>query len=414
MKTREFYEKLEKYAEVGIKIGLNVQAGQRVVIRSTTENLEFVRALSRQAYLVGAKFVDVIWIDEEMTQIRFELAPKGSFEEFPGWIYEAIHSYGKAEDAILTVGDVDPNLLKGFDPESVKTYQETLVKHSDKVRQIILAGGTNRLGIGAATSRWAAVVLPDVPEEERLEKMWDLIFELSRMNTEDPMAAWEAHVKNLNDRSAYFNRKQYAAFKFRGPGTDLTIGMPRNHFWGSAQMMSRTEISSVVNIPTEEVFCGPDRKNVNGRVTATKPLNVDGSLIDKFSLTFKDGKVIDAKAEVGEGLLFNLLDTDEGSRHLGEIALVPHSSPISQSGKLFYKTLYDENASSHLALGGAYRQSVVGGKEMSEAEFMAAGGNVSKKHVDFMIGSDKMDVDGLTDSGEAEPVMRAGEWAFEL
>ncbi len=414
MKNKEFYEKLEKYAEIGIRVGLNVQPGQRVAIRVTTANIEFSRALTRQAYLAGAKYVNVLFYDEPLIKMQFKHAPKDSFEESNRWIWGTLHEYGEAEDALLTVVDYDPDLLLGFDENSVNTYQDTDTKHKSKVTKIIMRAGTNRLAIGAATPYWAAKLFPETPKEEQLDKMWDLMFELARINTDDPMAAWDAHVQNLNDRCAYLNKKQYGAYRFTGPGTDLTVGMPDHHYWGSAQMESTTNILSMVNIPTEEIFCGPDRKNVNGVVSATKPLVVNGSLIDKLKLKFENGKVVEASAEVGEDILMNILDTDEGSRRLGEIALVPHSSPISKSGKLFYNTLYDENASSHLALGSAYRQIIEGGKSMTDEEFEAVGGNISKKHADFMVGSAEVDVDGITASGDAEPVMRSGEWAFEL
>lgn len=413
-RTPEFYEKLEKYAEVGIKVGLNVQPGQRVVIRALTANLEFTRALTRQAYLAGASFVNVLWEDEGLEQIRFKHAPDDSFEEHQSWVADVASEYLRAGDAYIRVFNPDPVLFDGFDPEHVKTYQQAYAKSISKVGKLIMAGASNRLAISAPTPRWAAKVMPDAPEEERVLKMWDLIFDLTRINTPDPVVAWEAHIENLIARSEYFNQKQYKAFKFTGPGTDLTIGMPKNHYWGSALMTSKTEIDSVVNIPTEEVFCGPDRNNVNGTVAATMPLNMEGALVDNIRVTFKDGRVVEAQADVGQEILDTILNMDDSARYLGEIALVPHSSPISQTGRLFYNTLFDENASSHIALGSAYRQIVQGGKEMTDEEFMAVGGNISKLHVDFMIGSEKMDVDGLTETGQTEPVMRAGEWAFEV
>ncbi|MBT6151821.1 MAG: aminopeptidase, partial [Chloroflexi bacterium] len=282
MKTKEFYEKLEKYAEIGIKVGLNVQPGQRVAIRVTTSNIEFSRALARQAYLAGAKFVDVLFYDEPIIKTRFENAPKDSFEEINKWMWGTLHEYGEAEDALLTVVDYDPDLLLGFDSNSVNTYQKTDTQHRSKVTKIVMGAETNRLAIGAATPYWAAKLFPETPKEEQLGKMWELMFELARINADDPLGAWQAHVQNLNNRCVYLNQKQYAAYKFTGPGTDLRVGMPKNHFWGSAEMESTTNILSLVNIPTEEVFCGPDRNNVNGTVSSTKPLVIGGSLIDKL------------------------------------------------------------------------------------------------------------------------------------
>jgi aminopeptidase len=272
------------------------------------------------------------------------------------------------------------------------------------------------VGIGVPTQRWAAKVLPDVPVDQRIRKMWELIFKMCRISTtDDPLAEWERHIANLAARSQYFNEKKYTALKLTAPGTDLWVGLPEGQKWLSARMEMKNGVASVVNIPTEETFTAPHRLQVNGTVKATMPLNVRGMMyIDKFSLSFKDGKVVEAKAEVGEEHLHNMLETDANARYLGEIALVPNSSPISKSGRLFLNTLYDENASCHIALGSAYRFSFEGGEEMSEEEFEAAGGNSSLIHTDFMIGSDAIDIDGITKEGKAEPVMRDGEWAFDL
>ncbi|HAY84953.1 MAG TPA: aminopeptidase, partial [Chloroflexi bacterium] len=309
-----------------------------------------------------------------------------------------------------------PTLLLKQDPSLVNVFQKTQSQQLKPYLNLVRNRGINWAGIAVPTERWAASVLPDVPEGERIRKMWEIIFEMCRISTtDDPLAEWERHIANLAARSDYFNHKRYAALKLTAPGTDLWMGLPEGQKWLSACMKSKAGIPSVVNIPTEETFTAPHRMQVNGTVRATKPLNVRGMMfIDKFSLTFRDGRVVDAKAEVGEAHLHNLLETDQNARYLGEIALVPNSSPISQSGYLFLNTLYDENASCHIALGSAYRFSFEGGEEMSPEEFEAAGGNSCITHTDFMIGSEHMDVDGITASGKVEPVMRSGEWAFEV
>ena len=310
----------------------------------------------------------------------------------------------------------DPTLLLEQDPDLVQVFQKAeyqqLQPYFNLVRCRGRQLGRDRRADHPLGGRGAA----GCPRRPAHRADVELIFKMCRITTtDDPLAEWERHIANLAARSNYFNQKKYTALKLTAPGTDLWIGLPEGQKWLSARMDSKYGIPSVVNIPTEETFTAPHRAQVNGTVRATKPLNVRGMMyIDKFSLTFKDGKVVGAKAEVGEEHLKNLLETDENARYLGEIALVPHSSPISQSGRLFLNTLYDENASCHIALGSAYRFSLEGGEEMTPEEFEAAGGNSSMIHTDFMIGSEKMDIDGVTAGGALEPVMRSGEWAFEI
>ena len=416
MTEQEFQQNLEKYAEVIIKVGVNVQPGQQVLITPWTDNADFVRLLVEQAYKAGASFVDVLWDDEPLRLIRFEHAPEDSFDQFSDWRMNAIIEAGKKGAAIIRMASADPTLLLEQDPALVQVFQKAEYKQLQPYFDLVRSRGVNWVGIGVPTERWAAKVLPDLPADQRIRKMWELIFKMCRVSTtDDPLAEWERHIANLAARSAYFNQKKYTALKLNAPGTDLWVGLPEGQRWLSARMTMKTGVPSVVNIPTEETFTAPHRAQVNGTVRATMPLNVRGLMyIDKFSLTFKDGKVVDAKAEVGEKHLHNLLETDENARYLGEIALVPHSSPISQSGQLFLNTLYDENASCHIALGSAYRFSLDGGEEMTAEEFEVAGGNSSLIHIDFMIGSADMDIDAVTAEGKLEPVMRGGEWAFEI
>ncbi|MBN2045390.1 MAG: aminopeptidase [Anaerolineales bacterium] len=416
MTDQNFEKNLRKYAEVVIRIGINVQPGQRVLLMPWTENADFARLLAEEAYKAGASFVDVLWDDEPLRLTRFAHAPKDSFDLHSNWPSEAIVEAGKRGDAIVRMANPDPTLLLEQDPEIVKVFQKTQYKQLAPWSNLVRNRRINWVGIAVPTSRWAANVLPDVPEGDRIEAMWNLIFKMCRITTtNDPLAEWQRHIAILAARSRYLNQKKYTALKLNAPGTDLWVGLPQGQKWLSAQMESQAGIPSVVNIPTEETFTAPHRTQVNGTVRSTKPLNVRGMMyIDKFSLTFKDGKVVEANAEVGEEHLHNLLETDANASYLGEIALVPHSSPISQSGRLFLNTLYDENASCHLALGSAYRFSFEGGEEMTPEEFEAAGGNSSMIHTDFMIGSDAIDIDGVTAGGKLEPVMRGGEWVFEV
>jgi aminopeptidase len=278
-------------------------------------------------------------------------------------------------------------------------------------RELIAKNQTNWSVIAAPSQAWADVVFPALPADRRVPELWKAIVRLCRLDRADPIGAWEEHLAALAARRDLLNARRYAALKYRGPGTELTIGLPDGHLWVSGRSQSLTGIPFAPNMPTEEVFTMPHKDRVDGIVRATKPLSYGGTLIEGLTMRFEAGRVVQVTAEQGEAILQQLIDTDAGSARLGEIALVPHSSPVAQSGVLFYNTLFDENAASHVAIGSAYRFTMDGGEAMSDAEFERAGGNRSATHVDFMIGSDELDIDGVTRDGTAEPLMRRGEWA---
>lgn len=417
-----FAELLEKYAEVVIKIGLNLQPGQRLLIGSSSsreggaplEAADFVRAIARQAYLAGARYVDTVWKDEQIERIRFENAPRDSFDEFPTWKPAVTAEYAGRGDAILSVYAASPDLLADQDPDLVAKAARAGVKHGQQVLRLIDKNAMNWLVVSPPIQGWADKVMAHLPAEERLAAMWKLVFSICRVDQPDPVAAWYDHIANLVKRKDYLNAKQYAALHYTGPGTDLRIGLPLGHVWHGAAMENQAGFDFTANIPTEEVFTAPHAQKIDGVVTSTRPLFFAGGLMEDFSLTFEAGRVVKATAKRGERILEGLLDVDEGSRSLGEVALVPNSSPISQSGRLFYNILYDENASCHVALGNAYRFTIENGAQMSEDEFVERGGNVSALHVDFMIGSGELDIDGILPSGDREPVFRNGEWAFDV
>ncbi|NQU31214.1 MAG: aminopeptidase, partial [Anaerolineae bacterium] len=264
------------------------------------------------------------------------------------------------------------------------------------------------------TPDWATKIFPDISEDAALSRLWEAVFKACRLNDPDPIVFWEGYLANLAKRREYLTSKKYTALKFKASGTDLWVGLPKGHLWAGGKGKSSQDIPFAPNLPTEEVFTLPHKDQTEGTVTATKPLNYYGSLVENFKLTFSEGKVVDFSAEKGEDVLKNILAMDENASFLGEVALIPHKSPISQSGLIFMNTLYDENASNHLALGSAYQFTLKGGETMSVDEFAQAGGNDSLIHIDFMFGSGDMDVDGVTADGKAEPVMRAGEWAFDV
>ena len=417
----EFEQNLEKYAEVLVKVGLNLQPGQRLLIGAprqsaygvSIEIAPLVRLITKKAYQNGAKLVEVLWGDEQIRLIRFQQAPRDSFEEFPTWRTNASFEISKEDDAMLLVMAGNPDLLAGQDSDLILTTHKSYFKHNKPSADLRRSGIGNWSGFAAPVEGWANKVFPDIPPADRMAKFWDVIFDICRVKEKDPIVAWEEHIKKLGTRANYLNRKKYSALKYNAPGTDLTIGLPKGHIWKSANMTTKSGITNTVNIPTEEIFTIPHKEKVEGVVTSTKPLPTE-VLIDGLKLTFSDGKIVEASATKGESYLRKLLETDEGASRLGEVALVPHSSPISQSGILFYNILIDENASCHIALGNGIKACLENGLEMSKEEFLAAGGNQCLFHIDFMVGSGKMDIDGIKEDGTAEPVMRQGEWAFTL
>jgi len=410
----DFEQLLERYADIAVKIGLNLRAGQRLLINAPLQTAPLVRLITGSAYQAGARLVDVTWDDEQIELIRFRHAPRDSFEEFPAWQSELALDYAKHGDATMSIYARDPDLLKDQDPQLIATVQKTGATYFRPYLDQLVQNAMNWLVISAPTASWAAKVFPQESKEQQIEHLWRAIFELCRLNQADPIAALNRHLDQLVARSDYLNGKRYTALKYTAPGTDLTIGLPRGHIWKSARATSTAGITFTPNLPTEEVFTMPHLAQTSGVVTATKPLSYGGTLIDNFSLRFAEGRVVEASATTGEAVLRDLLATDEGASRIGEVALVPHSSPIAQSGLLFYNTLFDENAASHIALGQAYKFTLDGGTAMSDEQFAQAGGNHSLVHVDFMIGSDRIDIDGLTADGRAEPVMRGGEWTFEV
>lgn len=413
-------EQLKKYADLCVQVGLNIQSGQRLVIHALRyggvpiHNLELIKQITESAYRTGARFVDVMWRDDDLIRSRFKLAPRDSFSIYPAWQAENVLEYIENGDAVLGISSVDPDLLSGLDPEIIDDYQKGFLKHWAPISEHIRKNSTNWSLLAAPIPGWSDKVFPDLPEAEREQALWEALFKVSRVDQPDPVAAWEEHIENLTRRCDYLNEKAYTGLQFSGPGTDLKLGLPEGHRWRSAGFASQSGIPFTANIPTEEVFTLPHLAETEGEVTASRPLNYGGSLIEGFRLKFEEGRVVDYSAEEGERVLENMLEIDQGAGRLGEVALVPDSSPISQSGILFYNTLLDENASSHIALGSAYRFSMEGGETLSEEEFNDRGGNTSQIHVDFMIGSAAINVEGITPAGGHEELMVDGEWAFQV
>lgn len=407
-----FGKKLEQYAEVIVKVGLNVQPGQRLLIWSAPyEAAPFVRAVVRLAYQAGARYVGVYYEDQELLKSWLEHGDLDSFSEYLLDDMEILQKYGQRGDALLLVRGNDPQFLRAYPQERAQSIQTAMSLNLGIYRQLIGGGEINRCVAVAPTQAYADVVLPDVPPAERLERFWELVFQLCRIEGEDAIQNWQRHNEYLALRSKYLNDKNYSALHFTAPGTDLTVGLPQGHIWFSGQKLSKTGVPFIANIPTEEVFTTPDRKRVDGVVQNTRPLAFGGMTVEDFRLTFEKGRVVEIDSDSGAvDLIRSYVETDENSGFAGEIALVPNSSPISQTGRTFYNIMYDENAACHIALGSAYRMTIQDGIAMSDVEFLAAGGNISNLHLDFMIGSGEMDVDGISKDGRREPLLRAGEW----
>ena len=417
---QDFEQKLQKYADVIVRIGLNIQKGQRLVIGGPAargvclEEAPLVRCIVESAYRAGARYVEVLWGDPQLLLTRYQLAPRDSFDQISEWMINARLGFVEKGDSLLTVRGYDPDLLKEQDPKLVGQEMHAILTHYKPVSEYISRNAVNWCVVTGATAPWAARVFPDLPVEQAVDRLWEMIFKICRVDQADPVAAWEKHVGELAVRTDYLNAKGYAALHYTGPDTDLRVGLPEGAIWKSARFASASGIDYIGNLPTEEIFSLPHREHIDGTIRAALPLSYGGTLIEDFHLTFEKGKVVHFSARRGEEILKQLLDTDEGARSLGEVSFVPYSSPISQSKVLFYDTLIDENAASHLAFGHAYRFSLPGGETMTAEAFMAAGGNESATHVDFMVGSDQLDIDGITRAGAAEPVMRKGDWAFKV
>jgi aminopeptidase len=376
---------LRLYAELTVRVALNIQPGQRLLIigplangGASLEAAPLARQIAAAAYRAGSPLVETIYGDETQQSLRFKNAARDSFGNFSAWLPKALSDHVAGGHAVLSISANDPDLLRDESPELVSTVLQATAREMRPFREQISCNETNWAVVAAATAAWAEKMFPGVPSSEAVSRLWDAIARMCRLDAADPIAAWETHLGNLAARSEYLNTKRYAALKYTGPGTDLTLGLPDGHMWVSGRSASRNGIPFTANLPTEEVFTIAHKDRVDGTVRASKPLSYGSTLIEGFSVTFERGRIVKMTADKNSDTLQRLLDTDEGARHLGEVALVPHNSPISQSGLLFYNTLFDENAASHVALGNAYKFTLRGGNDMSDAQFESAGGNRSE------------------------------------
>ncbi len=408
-----FDQKLDNLATLALRVGVNLQPGQRLVLGGPVEALDLMRRIVTQAYDLGAAHVAVDISDERMGLIRALHAGDDTLDIADEERMAMTKAKLERGDALLRIAGSDPDLMAAADPTRVaRMVRAASVVHrpvSDLVQRAFMPWSI----IAFATPAWARKAFPDLPEDEAVAKLWDAIFAATRADLDDPVGAWQAHLATLRKANDHLNARAYRALRLKAPGTDLRLGLADGHVWQSGgSVAEKGGVSFVANMPTEEVFTAPHARHVDGVIASSKPLSYQGQLIDRFRLTFEGGAVVAAEAERGQAALDKLLEIDEGARRLGEVALVPHESPISQSGLLFYNTLFDENAACHVALGRAYELTMREGTKRPLEELQRDGFNQSLTHVDFMFGSGELDVDGELADGTLEPVMRGGAWAF--
>jgi aminopeptidase len=409
----QFEQNLDKYAELAVKVGVNVQSGQTLIINADIGSAPFVRKVSQKAYEAGAKLVLIEWSDEMVTRIRYDHAPDESFQYFPQWKASMLEKAFEEGAGLLSVVSMNPDLLSGVDSNKIASLSKVASEASKKYRSYIMADKVSWSIVAVPSAAWAAKVFPETnTSEEQVDKLWNTIFEATRILLNDPVQAWNDHDTALNQKVDYLNNKKFKALHYTAAGTDLTIELAEKHLWVGPSSINNNGVRFIANMPTEEVFTTPLKNGVNGVVRSSKPLNYGGKVINNFSLSFKNGRIIDFNAEQGYDTLKKLIETDEGSHYLGEVALVPHDSPISNTNLIFYNTLFDENASHHLAIGNAYAFAIEGGKQMTEEELAESGANSSMTHVDFMIGTSDMDIDGITKEGKRVPLFREGNWVI--
>jgi len=408
-----FKENLAKYAKLLVSTGINVQPGHTVQLTIAVDQAELARLIVKEAYALGAAEVLVNWSDDVIARERLVNVDVERLEQVHPQRVTEINYLLEHKSSRLVVLSDDPGAYDGVDPEKLSRSARAISQALNPMRQATQA---NRISwtLGAASGlEWAKKVFPNATsDEEAVDLLWDQIFKTCRIYEEDPIKAWEEHEARLVAKAKVLNDEQFVKLHYTAPGTDLVLGMPKNHLWEAAGSINAQGEKFIANMPTEEVFTAPDYRVADGYVTSTKPLSYNGNIIEGIKVTFKDGEIVDVTAEKGDEVMKKLVFDNAGARGLGEVALVPDKSPISQSGVTFFNTLFDENASNHLAIGQAYAFSIEGGTEMSQEELKEAGLNRSDVHVDFMIGSNKMNIDGIREDGTRVPIFRDGEWAI--
>ncbi len=402
----------ENYAKLAVKIGINLQEGQDVVITASTRLNEIVKEIVKECYKNKARSVRVEWFNEEIDKLQWMNEDVEVLSKVLAWQEEKAKYNAENLPCKILVDDSDPEAYAGVDLGKMAEVRKARFKVLKKYRDM----SDNKdqwLIVAVPSPSWAKKVFPELETEEAIAKLWEAIIKTMRLDAEDPVQAWEDHITNLSDKSNKMNAMNldYLTYKSAN-GTDLTVKLQPDHFWISARETNLRGIDFTANMPTEEVFSMPKRDGVNGVVVSTKPLSLNGQLVENFKVTFKEGKAVEVTAEKGLDVLETMLDMDESSRYLGEVALVPYDSPINETGLLFSNTLFDENACCHFAFGFAFKNNIKGYENMSEEDFEKAGFNDSVNHVDFMIGSDDLEIKGYDFDGKEYQIFQNGVWAI--
>ncbi len=401
---------LDRYANLIVRTGLNIAPGQQLVISAPLEAVPLVRLVTEHAYRAGATLVTPLYADDEATLARYRAASAESFDVAANWMFNGMAEAFKGGAARLAIVGEDPGLLSGQDTDKVSRANKARSKAAKPAMDLITSAAINWCVVSCSTPGWAKTVFPALPEADAVEKLWHAIFSCTRADHADPVAAWAQHSARLAERTAYLNQRNFSALAYKSAGTDLVIGLAEGHVWKGGVTKAQNGVTYNANIPTEEVFTMPHKDRVDGVVTSTKPLSYGGTMIDGIKVRFEKGVIVESSAAQGAEAFARMISTDEGARRLGEVALVPHSSPISASGIVFNNTLFDENAASHVAVGQSYAMTMRESEKLSSEEKATRGANASMIHVDWMIGSDDMAIDAITQDGAREPLMRKGEW----
>jgi aminopeptidase 2 len=408
----DLQKNFEKYAELILKKGLNIKKGECFTVSVNEDTLPLVRVIAKQAYKMGVKDIIFLFNDDDLTLSKYLYANDAAFDEFPKFKVEYAENYLKAGYHRLALHTANPELLQSVDPKRLDKWESVFAKANKRVQKYTMNNMVKWVVAAAASPAWAKSLFPDLSVEKAVEKLWENIFAATRVNLDDPIAAWSEHDKNLKKYSKFLNKSQFTKLIYKAPGTDLEVCLVENHIWQGGSGTSKAGATFFANIPTEEIFTMPHAYKVNGVVKATKPLIELGNTIENFSFTLKDGKIVDCTAEKGKDVLKTLLSIDEGASRLGEVALVPHDSPISNTNILFKDTLFDENASCHFAFGAAYPDTVENGEKLSASEKKKIGMNESMTHVDFMVGGPELSVIGIDKNGKEVQILKNGNWAF--
>lgn len=404
---------LDRYAEVAVRVGIGLQQGDRLMIRSSIDALDLTRRVVEKAYQAGAVSVEVLWSDDEVSRARFSHGSAAAAQVVSSGAGFIRHAFERG-DLLLSIDAKDPGALAGLDVSRVQEFQRLNQEHIGPVLSAMGNLAVNWSIIAAPTPKWASTVFPDDAEEEAIEKLWSAIFRACRIDVDEPVAAWRRHMEALDARKTHLNTRNFTGLRYRAPGTDLMLGLPEGALWQGGSVATPDGRSFAPNIPTEEVFTSPHRLRADGHVTATKPVSLFGNIVDGFSFEIEDGEIVAASAGKGQDVLDQLLSADDGSARLGEAAMVPMSSAVAAEGLVWSNTLFDENDGCHIAIGRAYPVCLEGGAEMSEAEQVEAGLNQSSMHVDFVVGSEDLEVYGIRHDGGEEPIIVGGEWGFDV